>query len=258
MVTLQSGRCDDSGLCFCEGNAQKLRLPDDCDACDQREEKSSRMSSSLPFSSRGPETRGARHSLSSDTDSSGSSAIDDEPAFVNSSVDSEDDVAARSNGDRAPSPRIPEEVSDEPTRDSLPLDAATGYRSRAGSSGPMCRICHESDQKDKLESPCSCSGTIGFVHASCLEHWLTERNVNFCELCGHRFQVVTQPLTALRFFRWVSQSKGWLSRECLCDLFGLSIVILFAVCVFYVLARWVLKSDRVAWCVVFLYLINIT
>ncbi|KAL1426680.1 hypothetical protein MTO96_018149 [Rhipicephalus appendiculatus] len=256
VAALQSGRCDDSGQRFRESNAQRLRFPDDCDACDHisanREEKNSYMPS-------WPETEGAPQYLSSDTESTGSSAINDQPAFVNSSVDTEDDDAARSSDDRAPSPRSPEAVSDQPTRDSLPLYAATGSRSRAGSSGPMCRICHEGDQKDQLESPCSCSGTIGFMHASCLEHWLTERNVNFCEVCGDRFQMVTQPLTMLRFFRWVSHNKGRLSRECLCDLFGiLAVEILLFVCVFYVLARLVLKLDCVAWGVVFLYVINIS
>ncbi|KAL1426690.1 hypothetical protein MTO96_018159 [Rhipicephalus appendiculatus] len=75
-------------------------------------------------------------------------------------------------------------MEDEPSWDSVSLDMANGYNNGAGSSGRMCRICREGDQKAELVSPCSCSGTMGFVHKSCLERWLNQRNVDSCELCG--------------------------------------------------------------------------
>nr|XP_037270292.1 uncharacterized protein LOC119161890 [Rhipicephalus microplus] len=64
---------------------------------------------------------------------------------------------------------------------------ANGYHNGAGSSGTTCRICQEGDQKAQLVSPCSCSGTIGFVHVSCLERWLNERDVDYCELCEEEY-----------------------------------------------------------------------
>ncbi|KAH8033319.1 hypothetical protein HPB51_009518 [Rhipicephalus microplus] len=73
----------------------------------------------------------------------------------------------------------------------VPVDMANGYHNGAGSSGTTCRICQEGDQKAQLVSPCSCSGTIGFVHVSCLERWLNERDVDYCELCGTSYKVCT-------------------------------------------------------------------
>ncbi|KAH7983259.1 E3 ubiquitin-protein ligase MARCHF3 [Rhipicephalus sanguineus] len=216
------------------------------------------MSSSLPSSSRCPETEDALRIVSSDTEPSESNAINDQPAFVNSGLEAENDADALSRDDRAPSPRSPEAVTDsedEPTWGGVFLDATTGYRD--GGSAAMCRICHEGDQKEQLARPCSCSGTVGFVHMSCLEHWLNQRNVDFCELCGQRFRTVAQPMTALWFFHWVSHNAGQLQRAFLCDLLGLVMLILVAVCVFCLLSRVSLQSDSVTWYVVFLYAVSI-
>ncbi|KAL1432500.1 hypothetical protein MTO96_013255 [Rhipicephalus appendiculatus] len=52
---------------------------------------------------------------------------------------------------------------------------------------------------------------MGFVHVPCLEQWINQEKVDFCELCGQRFPMVAQPSNVLKFFHWVSQSN-WLSR----------------------------------------------
>ncbi|XP_023289777.1 E3 ubiquitin-protein ligase MARCH2-like [Orussus abietinus] len=38
-----------------------------------------------------------------------------------------------------------------------------------------------------------CRGTVGLVHAECLERWLTESGHSRCELCGHRFATKRVP-----------------------------------------------------------------
>lgn len=254
MLSMHSGICDDSNVRFLEINAHRLAFPDHCHTREHVSAKREEKKSHLPFC---PETECVHNNLSRDKDSSEFSAINERPFFVNSSVKAKDDGATWSGDDPLPLRRRPEAVSDEPTCDNLPLYDATGSCSRAGSSEPICRICQEGDQKYQLDSPCSCSSTIGLMHAPCLEHWLTECNDNFCEVCGDRFQMVSQPFTALRFC-WVSQNKGQLLRELLCDLLGiLAVEILIFVCVFYVLVRMVLTSDDVAWCIVFLYVIKI-
>ena len=67
-------------------------------------------------------------------------------------------------------------------------------------SGIFCRICHEGDVAESLLSPCSCSGSVGFVcfmfmlnlivqvglvHRSCLEKWLSSSQYDTCELCRY-------------------------------------------------------------------------
>ncbi|XP_011639920.1 E3 ubiquitin-protein ligase MARCH2-like [Pogonomyrmex barbatus] len=81
-------------------------------------------------------------------------------------------------------------------------------------SGDICRICHmggyaaitdnhpscdsqsQDDQASSnfvylgpLISPCKCRGTVGLVHAECLERWLTESGRARCELCGYKYAI---------------------------------------------------------------------
>ncbi|KAL1426689.1 hypothetical protein MTO96_018158 [Rhipicephalus appendiculatus] len=218
------------------------------------------MPHTLPSSSRCAATGGVRHTFCFNTESSASSAIDDQAAFVNSSRQDEDTAASLFKDNRTSSPRSPEVVSaleDEPTWDGVCVDMANGYHNGAGSSGSMCRICHEGDQKAELVSPCGCSGTMGFVHLSCIEELLNEKNVDFCELCGERFQMAAQPLTALRLFRRVWRNKKWRWRSLRFDLLCLVIVILVIVSVCALLAILEVNGEGVPWAIGFYYFMSI-
>ncbi|NXJ07572.1 MARH2 ligase, partial [Odontophorus gujanensis] len=63
----------------------------------------------------------------------------------------------------------------------------------AQSDGPICRICHEGGNGEGLLSPCDCTGTLGTVHKSCLEKWLSSSNTSYCELCHTEFVVERRP-----------------------------------------------------------------
>ena len=41
----------------------------------------------------------------------------------------------------------------------------------------MCRIClsHTDEKSDPLITPCKCSGSLQYVHLSCLQHWVRSR-----------------------------------------------------------------------------------
>uniref|UniRef100_A0A9J2PSA1 RING-CH-type domain-containing protein n=1 Tax=Ascaris lumbricoides TaxID=6252 RepID=A0A9J2PSA1_ASCLU len=62
----------------------------------------------------------------------------------------------------------------------------------------VCRICHSSEASipyngvapgEPLISPCSCKGTMGLYHRSCLERWLTTSKTSCCEICKFAFQI---------------------------------------------------------------------
>lgn len=84
----------------------------------------------------------------------------------------------------------------------------------------MCRICHEGAGGETLLSPCDCTGTLGKVHKSCLEKWLSSSNTSYCELCHTEFTIERrpQPLTQVReallqwwmYSNWVLKSKKYL------------------------------------------------
>lgn len=54
-------------------------------------------------------------------------------------------------------------------------------------SGDFCRICHESDSISPLLTPCTCSGSLRYVHEMCLIQWLTASETSSCELCKFPF-----------------------------------------------------------------------
>ncbi|KIH55830.1 zinc finger, C3HC4 type [Ancylostoma duodenale] len=88
----------------------------------------------------------------------------------------------------------------------LGSDLATSKGSICSSSTALCRICHtECDSpRDPFVSPCRCSGSLLYVHRSCLvvgdfpgmdplDHWLelsTRKMVPSprCELCGYNYR----------------------------------------------------------------------
>ncbi|KAL2730860.1 E3 ubiquitin-protein ligase MARCHF3-like isoform X1 [Vespula squamosa] len=58
--------------------------------------------------------------------------------------------------------------------------------------------CHTDDKQIRIPtsscsylgpliSACKCRGTVGLVHADCLEKWLTESGHSRCELCGYKY-----------------------------------------------------------------------
>lgn len=60
-------------------------------------------------------------------------------------------------------------------------------------SGDICRICHcESEPGNPLLTPCYCSGSLKYVHQSCLQQWLTASETNSCELCKFPFIMHTK------------------------------------------------------------------
>lgn len=64
---------------------------------------------------------------------------------------------------------------------------SSGSSQTSQTSGDFCRICHESDNINPLLTPCLCSGTLRYVHQTCLTQWLTASETNSCELCKFPF-----------------------------------------------------------------------
>nr|CDJ84566.1 Zinc finger domain containing protein [Haemonchus contortus] len=73
------------------------------------------------------------------------------------------------------------------------LTASKG--SVCSSSAALCRICHTEceSSRDPFVSPCRCSGSLLYVHRSCLVHWLELSTRKMmpsprCELCGYNYR----------------------------------------------------------------------
>lgn len=57
------------------------------------------------------------------------------------------------------------------------------------SVGDVCRICRSEGTTGRpLCHPCTCKGSLKYVHQECLLRWLYHRrNALSCELCGYEF-----------------------------------------------------------------------
>ncbi|XP_014350703.1 E3 ubiquitin-protein ligase MARCHF1 [Latimeria chalumnae] len=61
------------------------------------------------------------------------------------------------------------------------------------STQDICRICHcEGDDESPLITPCRCTGTLRFVHQSCLHQWIKSSDTRCCELCKYDFIMETK------------------------------------------------------------------
>ncbi|XP_069099939.1 E3 ubiquitin-protein ligase MARCHF1 isoform X2 [Pleurodeles waltl] len=61
------------------------------------------------------------------------------------------------------------------------------------SAQDICRICHcEGDDESPLITPCRCTGTLCYVHQSCLHQWIKSSDTRCCELCKYDFIMETK------------------------------------------------------------------
>ncbi|KAI3353308.1 hypothetical protein L3Q82_019850, partial [Scortum barcoo] len=72
----------------------------------------------------------------------------------------------------------------------------------------VCRICHcEGDDECPLIMPCRCTGSLSFVHQSCLNQWIKSSDTRCCELCKFDFVMETK-LKPLRKWEKLHMTKS--------------------------------------------------
>ena len=100
----------------------------------------------------------------------------------------------------------------------------------------MCRICHcEETSEEYLISPCYCTGTLRYVHQSCLQQWLKRNGMKSCELC--KFDFIMQ--TKIRSFKnWEKLDMNNIERrKILCSVTFHAIAITCVIWSLYVLIQ---------------------
>ncbi|XP_054459797.1 E3 ubiquitin-protein ligase MARCHF8 [Anoplopoma fimbria] len=76
------------------------------------------------------------------------------------------------------------------------------------SSQDICRICHcEGEDNCPLIMPCRCTGSLSFVHQTCLNQWIKSSDTRCCELCKFDFVMETK-LKPLRKWEGLTMTKG--------------------------------------------------
>ncbi|XP_073154004.1 uncharacterized protein [Henckelia pumila] len=51
-----------------------------------------------------------------------------------------------------------------------------------------CRICHDEDDGSNMDTPCSCRGSLKYVHRTCVQRWCNEKGDTICEICHQQFK----------------------------------------------------------------------
>lgn len=94
----------------------------------------------------------------------------------------------------------------------------------------VCRICHcEGDEECPLITPCRCTGSLSFVHQSCLNQWIKSSDTRCCELCKFDFIMETKlkPLRKVNtLITWLALSLKW-SRYIASHLLSVSVSSVF-------------------------------
>ncbi|XP_014261944.1 E3 ubiquitin-protein ligase MARCH8-like isoform X2 [Cimex lectularius] len=70
-------------------------------------------------------------------------------------------------------------------------------------SADICRICYCGGGDEELMRPCKCSGSLAFVHPSCLDSWIENSGSPKCEICNANY-----PLT-VNYKWWYIWNDIW-------------------------------------------------
>ncbi|XP_036342500.1 uncharacterized protein LOC118751793 [Rhagoletis pomonella] len=95
----------------------------------------------------------------------------------------------------------------------------------------VCRICHNSENPERLVSPCLCKGSLTYVHIHCLERWISTSRSTVCELCQFQYNTVqTLRYTCLQSLRmWYSRSMSRRALQEDCQMFSLLTLVAFGI-----------------------------
>lgn len=99
----------------------------------------------------------------------------------------------------------------ETTGSGCPVSITTAPVELVEASQEVCRICFgsESSEQDHLVRPCLCSGSVAFIHESCLRHWVESRAQAepTCEICQAKLRIQTTTQNTWSFCAFLRSSS---------------------------------------------------
>ncbi|XP_068445160.1 E3 ubiquitin-protein ligase MARCHF8 isoform X4 [Clinocottus analis] len=111
------------------------------------------------------------------------------------------------------------------------------------SSQDICRICHcEGDDECPLIMPCRCTGSLIFVHQTCLNQWIKSSDTRCCELCKFDFVMETK-LKPLCTWERLNMTKGE-RRKIFCSVLFHLIAVVCMLWSVYILAKRTAEEIR--------------
>ena len=88
-----------------------------------------------------------------------------------------------------------------------------------------CRICFDSTSEPLIQ-PCKCSGTMKYVHTSCLQKWILHKKNYTCPVCKEEFTIERTQFQSIVSFLLESQKVTTLLTLFL-------VICIINICVYY-------------------------
>lgn len=93
----------------------------------------------------------------------------------------------------APPEAVAPSAASSAARSTTHTEAAPAFSSSEPPADAVCRICFDGVSAGKLISPCLCTGSMRYVHVSCLNEWRTQsanpRSFYQCDQCQYQYNV---------------------------------------------------------------------
>ena len=71
-------------------------------------------------------------------------------------------------------------------------DSQIGNEDGNEAGNDICRFCQDRDPENELVAPCNCTGSVKYVHTTCLYRWVASSNSIICNLCGVQYAQETR------------------------------------------------------------------
>ncbi|RMX54101.1 hypothetical protein pdam_00014811 [Pocillopora damicornis] len=71
----------------------------------------------------------------------------------------------------------------------------------------ICRICHDTKEKEELVRVCRCDGSARFAHRSCVLRWFQFSFRQECELCHYKMKIKKNGFKPLKEFNDANLSR---------------------------------------------------
>ena len=99
-----------------------------------------------------------------------------------------------------------------------------------------CRICFDNTDEELIK-PCNCSGSMEWVHVSCLQKWIYHKKDNICPVCKTEFNIENK-----------SNTKSIIAFLLKSELFTTILTVFICILLLHFSMYFEIKSNTIALC----------
>lgn len=116
----------------------------------------------------------------------------------------EKDIIGNNNKKQSTINNKPSSINHAQPNIDIKSSSAKNKENQTNDSERICRICYDDQSQEKLISPCKCSGSVKWVHNSCLQKWIDISKKNECSTCKYTYKY--QKEYTKKFYKYLDHS----------------------------------------------------